>query len=1809
MVEIMEMKTKRFILGLLLLFWILTPLLIDIQSAKSQIFTLHSYSYKSSAGTEEIYPGSRNVVLTINVLYTGDSTIYVSSGCIGLPGVFTVTRGYSSCVPPQTPNGTTYDTIHPGDLVVFNYHIDVSNNATPGVYEVNITIYYRIDTTQGSEVIDNIKITVSEYPALFIQIIDWYWNPAGYPGSENIYLYVTVKNTGNSRIVGATGIAKFNEEAFTPSTLRFQITNLEKNEFTTISLGPISIYPSASPNTSYQVILDINATMSTDDNVNYCAQNTFTFNITITPPPLVQIEIIDYGIETPKPVQNTRQARFYILLVNKDFKTIRSITAYFTITSPGATFINNSLSSVIVFQGVVNYGGVVSLYSDPLIISYVDYINISVRLVIFGDDNGAEFWSTLNYDFKLAITWPTIILEIINAYWSPSEVYPGTEKAALNIVFLNNDIVDVRDAVVSIYLPQGFYPRQLTVSNVVVQKGSMTTITFQGVSIDNTINPGTYPVHITIQGSAYDSSTNTYYTFTQYYTILVRVSKPSIQVEVIDYGIETPKPVQNTRQARFYILLVNKDFKTIRSITAYFTITSPGAVFINGTSTSIVVFQNPVNYGGIISINSDPLIIGNVSYIDIETRLIVFSDESGAEFWSTLNYTFRIPITPPSIDLEITRVYWSTSEVYPGSEGVALNIVFLNNDVVDVRDAVVTINLPIGFYPRQFTTNMAMQRGSMTTITFRDISLEINITPGEYPAQIIVQGVAYDTSTNTYYTFTQYHTVLVYVSETPKLQVLNMTSYGWIGDKAYTTSVNSNFYVYLQVVAPGYTIRGLKATAILPDQMFFTSGEKTRVVVLGGTYRYGDHIYLEFNGVNIVADKSNMYPVILRVEGLATGTADYWFTEYYTILLRVIDPELNITLIDASWTSSPVSSETSSAGLQITLQSLSLNTISSLVAKLILFNASFTDGRNYAVVTTQRVINYGEVFTLEFTGVEVNTTNLHALLEIHAVLTTDRSSYYRAYGVFNITTNTLEKLEVFRVIAIHTTNRGEYIPLLPSSRGVTISIELANTKPYQVTWVKVEISTPPEIIVNDATGTCSNGVTPGGTCVINLNIDLSSTTTPGVKTLELTLTYAVRTGQGLSVFTEKHRVNVVIANYEYYKPKLTLISAYWGVQTPIRAIIGQRNLPLTIIILNTGYYPVDGLYVEVKPINNTVVMVTNTSMCATRLATGTPCTVTLYTDLSQVNTTGILLFEITAKYTFTLYNTLIEDSQPFTTTLLVEESASGKGLLIVDASWSNNWPVYPGTENATLQVTLANMWPYRISGIQLEIELPVGFYSKTGNIVSAYVSGPINSLQEFTQQFTLSIGNIKPGVYTARLKTTYVVETGTPHTRVVEEYNITLLVNNPESSIQVVSIDWAGKAPEPPEYGVVLVVTVRNNMNPNMKGVILEVELPEGFLASNTNTSYIKTPASSVNILEQLQKSTTGISWLELPPQVIQEILSQVVSGTTQQGVFNYGDLMYFYLKLNIVTEKRGIFTFKGNLNFIDHWNNVRTIPIEFNVSLLGSTKLIEIQAPVSIRVVKGTSTLVLGFINTGSAPLYNVYVYLAPYSAMLIPQDNVKYIDTLPPRELVNVNYTLVYNPFAIATGGVQAYLRYMSVPFSLTILYRDVYGNTHYYNTTLAVLVEPFIDIAVTGVKATIINKTLSISGTIVNYGIAPARSVCVKATYGNYYSETLLGDLDPASQSAFRLELSAEEILGDNVVLTVKYRDEYGRVEEFNYTIKVTIVQTTETTPPKQIGGIWYPGYYIITSIAVLVFLSIVALMIYRYLKAHIQRSRES
>jgi hypothetical protein len=1551
-------RLYRALMGVLITLYVATPLLLSLVTAEAPLFTLINYNYKSRAGEEEIYPGSRDIALTVNVRYIGDSPVYVSAGCIQLPAGFTPSRGYSACTPPQTPNGTTYDIIHTNDVVVFNYHLDVSTDVAPGSYVLSLIIYYRMQNASGSEVLNNIVIEVSSYPELSLTVANWYWSPAGYPGSDGVYLYVTLRNTGGSRILSARGEARLPEDAFSPSTISFQIANIGKDEYATIGLGPISIYPSANPNITYQVQLDLNATMSTNDGVQYHAQGSIVFNISLTPPPIIHLEVVDYGLETPRPVEGSRQARFYMVIVNKDFKTIRSVTAYYYIATPGAVFVNGSSSSVSILEATLGYGNAASIYSEPIVLGSVHQLVINVSLLIFGDDNGAEFWSTINYEFAVSIEEPLVDLEVVNVYWSSGGVYPGSENAVLNIVLLNNDIVDVRDAVVSITLPEGFYPRCLTVSNVLVQRGSMTTVSFTGISISN----------------------------------------------------------------------------------------------------------------------------------------------------STI--------------------------------------------------------------------------------------------PGEYPAILVVQGVAWDISTNTYYAFTANYTVAVNVSETPVFKILTVATSGWIGGRAYTTSVNAAFYAYLQVTAPGYTIRGLKVKVNLPDQLLFTNGEKYSTATLGNIYRYGDFIYVEFAGVDVVTDKSGPVPVVLEVEGLASSGGDYWFREYHTILLPILEPSLNLTLVDASWSVNPVSSEASELGVSITMQSTSIDTITSITARLTLTNAVYSSGREEAIVSVQRPVNYGEVFTLDFTGVNINATALNAVLEVYAVLSTGRSMYYRAVRVYNVSMNTLTELNAFRIIGVHTVIAGSYTPLLPSSRGVSIVIELANSKPYRVSWIQVNATGTSDVKINDITGTCVNGLAPAGTCTITLNVDVSPNATPGSRSIELLLKYAVATAQGVSLFSERHVVDFAIADAKYYEPELKLVSTYWGVQAPMRVLVGQRNVPLSIVIINTGYYSLDGVYVYVKPLNNTVLMVTDSSMCTPRLTTGASCSVTLYTDLSMVEKPGELFFEVSVNYLFTVFNTLMEGSKEFTAKLRVDEPASGSGLLLVDSSWANNWPVYPSTENATLQVILANKWPYRISGVQLELVLPKGFHSKTGNVAQAYIPGPINSLQELAAEFTINIEGVEPGIYTAKLSASYIVETGTPNTRVFEDYNVTLIVNNPYSSIQPIIVDWIGRAPEPPEYGALLMVALRNNLNPSMKGPVLELELPEGFLDAASNTSHMKVIASSTNILQQVQIQPLGLQTGGFNPQLIQELISRVQTGGASG--FTYGDVLYFYLKLNIVTERRGVFVFSGNLSFIDHWNNKRVIPISFNVSLLGSSKIIEVYAPTSLRVVNGTSNLSIKVLNKGSGPLYNIYVYLIPYGGMLIPQDAVKYIDELPPGGIVLVNYTLIYNPFAVATGGVQAYLRYMTAPFNLAISYRDVYGYTGYYNTSIAVLVEPFIELVLSSTKATLSGGTLSISGVILNYGIATARSIVVKAVYMDKSTETLVGDLDPASQMAFRLEMSVGSGGGDKVLLIVSYRDEYGRVEELNYTLSINRVESIATTSPKQSEGL-LPGYATV-SISVVVFLAVIALLIYRYLKKH-------
>jgi hypothetical protein len=1521
------------------------------------IFVLQSYGYKSSANTNTIYPGSRNIIVTTNIVYNGSAPIRVSAGCINLPQGFSTSRGFSSCSPPQAANGTTHTIVYPGDVIVFNYHIDIDSSVVPGTHKANITIYYRLpnSTESFTAVVTGITITVSPYPPPQLAVVDWYWSPDAYPGSQGVYLYITLRNTGNATFVQVTGEVELPQNTFfyTQPANRFQILGLSKNQATVVSIGPVSIYPNASPHIVYSAAISFNATMSTDDNVIYYVQGNASFHVTISPAPSVNIQVIDYGIETPKPVQGIRQTRFYLIIRNMDFKNIMSVTAYFTIKTPSASFTNSSKTSVTVLQQVLSYGDVAAIYSKPIMINSTDNLTTSVKLVMFGDNNGAEFWSEQNYTFAVKLEAPTLNLNVLEVYWTPSEVYPGTEDALLNIVLHNYDVVDLRDAVVTVTLPQGFYPRQITVSDVGILKGSATTVAFSAIAIS--------------------------------------------------------------------------------------------------TSTA----------------------------------------------------------------------------------------------------------------------------------------------SGEYPVKLLLSGVAWDSSSNTYYTVSLTFTVSVKVFEKPCENILALVSYGWVGGRAYITTVSASTYLYFQVMAPGYKVSNPRMTIYLPKQMIFESGNRSTTITAGGVYSYGQYFDVEIGGIDIVATESGNYPVVVKVEGLATVSGSYWFTQYFTLLLHINNPALNVTVIDFGWQSNPVGMDSSGAEMYITLQSLSVDTIRTTVVELHLLNARFLNGLNTSVQVLTSPIGYGEIGTVRFSEVELSNKTLYARVMIFAVLSLGRGAYYRAVAEYNLVLSSVESLEVFRVASLHTSVGGVYAPLLPSARGVSIVIGFANAKSVQVAWVIAEAAASKELKVNDISGTCANGVVAGGVCTVVLNVDVSPDASAGVAEVVVNLTYSVRSGATISLFRESHRVGIPIADYKYYRPTIVLASAYWGAQTPYRALVGQRNVAFTLTLTNMGYYPIEAVVVRAGVLKGSAIMVKNSDVCSAYLAPGASCSVTLYVDLGPVDRGGMIVFSVAVEYMFTQFSTAISDAKQFTIYLPVEEPATGKGLELVDASWSNNWPVYPNTENATLVITLVNRWPYRVSGMDVELLLPQGFSTKWGSVAKAYVAGPVNSLQQIAVPLQLSVGDIKPGRYTAKLLVRYVVESGTPDTFTEEELNISLVVNDLSSSVEVVNVYWVLRSPQPPEYGALLTVVVRNNYNPAMKGVVMDVELPPGIVSADTNTSSARVPATATNILQQIQVA-------RISPSQLSQLLSLLLTQQAQvQTGFSYGDLMYFYLKLNIITNKTGVFTVNAIINFVDQWNNVRKVPLNLEVSILGSARIIDVAAPTSITIRRGVANVSIGLINKGSAPLYNVYIYLAPYVAMLIPQQAVKYVDVLHPYELTNVSFTLVYNPLAVSMGTTQTYLRYMSVPFSLSIVYRDVYGNIQAFNTSLAFILEPFIELLLTEVKASGAGSTIIVSGTIVNYGIATARSVVVKAVYSGVEQETLIGDVDPASQSSFRLEMEVSNIANNTLLLQLAYRDEYGRISTLNYTIPIIIrrVEVTPTVPQQQ--GVVY-NYILVIGLAT-AFLTVIGLALYKYIKA--------
>ncbi len=1456
-------------------------------------------------------------------------------------------------------------------------------------------------------------------------------------------------------------------------------------------------------------------------------------------------------------------------------------------TPNGSTYDVVSPGDVVVFEYYID------ISRDVAPGTYNFEVNITYRDVSTGQ---------ILYDLITGIvikvsSYPALNLTVLRVYWSP-DAYPGSASVTLNIVLRNDgeSIITSGDAVLT-FLDNVFYPLKSTLSMPTMDIGDTTTLSISRIDVLVNASPDkVYLAELEINATARTRDGVDYRAFTKI-PIYVKISRaPAPYLTVLDYGVTAPRITNGSVETSVYVTFRNLDNTlSINSVTALFKIKN-GANFINNSITCVQISQGPYNYGDSFTITSCPLIVNSSSRaIEIELSLVVFGSRNGAEFWSTRVMNFTIPIEEPVFKLYIVDTWWRQQIAYPGSENLDLVIALENHDIAVLSSIIAKLVLPKCFYPRNVTTTLnGINSGRRGTVVFSGISVDPSCKAGTYIARLLITGVAQHRD-GSYHNVSLSFEIPIEVS--PKESgVLELVDAGWRGGRAYTTSVGAVPYISLRVAKP-LNVENVVVEVNLPPQLMFEDGRSSRNITVQQTLRYGQSLDIALGSVIATTTKPGVYPVVLRLQAIvAYNGVEQVYVQNLTIFLKILEPYPNVSLIDAGLFAG-ATRKTYGATAYTVLQIKQLDTVRTLIARLRLGEgARYADGRDIAIWTHTAALRYGDVVTARFQNIEILTVKkgVDAEICIDAVIEMSSGARYTASNCFNISLKLIENATYLLLSRVENVYGGRPVPLLPTSHGISIRVFLTNLGADAISTIDTKVILPKGFEVRGYGGTCQSGVAPGATCYLDIVVDVGNVK-PGDYVATLLVNYSIRREGTVEWFEQNIVVPIAVDEPQKYIPTVIPVTWFWGTTTPITVYEHSRDVPLTVLLINKGRYAAVGVEVEVKPLNSSVGVISGSAVCSPNLEAGTSCRATVYLDLINASS-GILLLNLSVRYLFTQFGTHIETINSYLLKLVVTRYAGGRGLEVVDTYWANHWPVYPDTQNATLYIVLVNRWPYRVRGIDVRLYLPPSFSSNGKRVAHAYVAGPVNSLDTMTLSFRITVGkNITSGIYSATLVVNYVAESGDGGLNITEAHVVQLQVHSLEKAVELLTPQWLYGSPEPGTYGALLAIYIRDNLVPIMRGPVLEVQLPKGVTCSLNNGSRASLQPTVLPYTMMPQQTSTPSSI----QNIVATLVRQAQTEAAQVVQISYGDIVSFVVPLNIEHSTTS-FVINATLSFIDQWNNIRKIRLSIPVKVFGSTKLIEVHAQPSIKIVNGRARFTISVINRGSAPIYDVYLVLVPKTQLLIPLQGVEYIDRIDPGRAENVTFILVYNPSSIISSGGAMPIQSTSFVATLGALFRDVTGFQRNFNVSLAAVIEPFIQLGLgADTRATYRSGGLVVSGTVINYGIVQARSVIIIARYGNCSSSTFIGDMDPASQTAFRIDIECPRFYKD-VEIEIVYRDEYNRIQVVNTTLPVSYEVMVATTVMSQVGIPWHS--YLPVVVAIAVFLIVVGYAILRLLRKY-------
>ncbi len=1259
-----------------------------------------------------------------------------------------------------------------------------------------------------------------------------------------------------------------------------------------------------------------------------------------------------------------------------------------------------------------------------------------------------------------------------------------------------------------------------------------------------------------------------------------------LNLKLVDYGLTSTHAVKGLRYVRTYLTLLNRGNATILSIATTFTILE-GGVFENASRRCFVETVGSYGEGSFINIVSCPMLIDeNATKIVVKVESEILYRTGLESRWGSLSWILSIELREPWIDLEVLKSWWSSSHAYPGSEDLTLFVVLQNLDTVDVIDAVAELYLPSSFYPTKLVVDgIGIARGSRAVVSFRGISIDPYAVPGTYLAKLVVDGLARGRD-GSIHRFVE--TFVLNLSIEPRFGNVVALRDVYFSNRgiAYARGSGMDLRIVLQVVKPSTTVRYLRAYVCLPSNASFIDGEPCRNVSLSGVYGYGEPIVLDLGTVRTWFSTETLATIIIDLEYLASVRgAEAWCRQILTTRVEIVKPRLKIELVDYGWSGGYASNRSYGASLYVTFLSMSSDVIENIVAELKPLSGAVVRGRSSATVSTSLGAGYGSSFTLVFRGIDVVSDRSSFELSITATLSCGTGCRYVATYETVLELDACSNVTDIVLGRVETRYGGTPAPLLPTAWGATVSIHIINLGPEPVTFMNVSASPRFDAVVRSVGGTCIGGVGSGSSCSIDVVMDLGNVS-PGIHILELSIVYGKRVGDATVVSRKVFEIPLLVEDPGKFVPRIEPLTWFWGVEEPVPAYPRQRKASLSVELINVGRYGVEGVELELNPLNASIEMIEGRALCSARLAPNAVCRATLWLDLSKVEKPGIATFDLVVRYRFTNFGTFVEVSKRFRITLPISSYAGGEGLEIVSSSWLNGWDAYPNTTNATLVVTVANRWPYPVEGMEAVLELPKGFSCSGPYGCRTYVSGPIATLSIAELAFRINVKNVDPGTYDARLVLSYVLSSGGSKTRIVEVKNVSIVVTDPRNLVDVVYASWLGTVPYTGFRGAKLMIVVRNRGFPTMRGPVLELHLPPElrFAVDNSSTARVPPYIAAQNIEQILQYVGKGMpiasSSTMLPPNVVE---------------VGRGQFVAFVVPLNVFGTPRSR-DLRASLSFVDQWNNLRMIELRIELPTVGNAKMIQIEAPKEIEFVNGVAKVPIR-ITCIEGPVYNLYVALQPTTYVAFPRQAVIYVPEIEPNQSVVKIIEFVYNPMHVVGGTA---ISPSALNLIVTLVYFDAAGNRYVVNQSVSMVVKPFVWVQISTVRAYQRGSELSVVGTVTNLGLETARSLTITLLVnGKPVATYVVGDLDSGTETTFKLSAVVSERI-EKATIVASFLDEYGR--RINVSRSVVVEQqSVETTPTPRFEGFDWCSYAI-PILAVSTFLAVVGYAIWRYLRRH-------